>query len=184
MAAIPTNPELGQSDSRGPYIANVFPMWSLCVDHLGYSVIYQYSDTAGGCPECGSGGNAARSQSRIEAIRFVQACDAGHLDDLDWPRLIDHKNQPCNPSHLIWRGTSSSLRFAEIECPRCGSHANMGLIYGTPKRCTGRMPERDNTRPGCDRRATVVQRNASNLRMVELASWACSVCRKRMAGCV
>ena len=168
---LPSNAELGKQDSWYVYSTKAFPTWRLCLNmqkHKGhfYFLHQQYS-----CPLCGSIGKRGS-----EPIRFVKACSAGHMDEVDWYFLAHAENKTCNHHDSFrWHGGGGSLSHVRIECPKCGNSAfSLGWAYGRNWNCTGRYPEREGTwdlpnRPyGCDRKARIVQRQASNLRIPEL----------------
>ena len=165
LLRIPTNSELKLPDETGIYACFPFPSWSLCLRH---NSLYQYDERHGGCPRCPRSGEKARS--KFETIPFVLACPEGHMDDVDWRRLINHRLVNCQPRFFSWTGGGSTLGNVEIECPSCQQSVNMGEVYRNSHPCSGRHPERGPDRPGCSVRARVLQRNASNLRMVDTAS--------------
>lgn len=167
LVRIPTNAELQRPEQEGIYLSNEFPEWSLCVSH---GIIYRYTAENGGCPKCPKSANPRiiRSRSRGEAISFIRACLEGHMDDLDWLKLIpSHRSSNCRPKYLQWNGGGSSLRNVTIQCPQCHDSANMGEIYIRPHRCSGRFPERGDSQMDCKARSRILQRNSTNLRMVK-----------------
>lgn len=169
---VPTNAERSRPDNDGIYTANAFPGWSMCAVH---GIIYQYRDGIGGCPRCSPSvdGWSARARARAQATRFVRVCREGHLDDLDWPRLFRHKRAGCAPSYLHWLGGAGALPSILLECPECGARISMEQVYLQTYPCMGRLPEQERgsvQRPGCTERAHVLQRNATNLRIAEVAT--------------
>lgn len=172
IVRLPSNAELGKPEGENIYWTKPFPRWSLCTRH---SILY----TGKTCPQCfnESGEQTSWDKANREAVRFVRACPAGHLDDVDWV-YITHSNltdNNCRPSWLRWKSTGSALRYIDIECPDCGASINLGLAYGREWPCSGRFPEREGNyypnRPGdCDQKARIIQRGASNLRITEIVS--------------
>lgn len=173
IVRLPSNAELGIPENTEIHDTSPFPSWALCTRH---QVLYH--KLAGGgnprqaCPLCPVHFNEwnAWQQVRRQAIRFVQVCLRGHLDDVNWIGLIRHLKQPCQPLYLEWKGAGSALRNITILCPECGGKVNLGLAYSMPLACSGRFPERGRGRSFCDVEAKMIQRGASNLRMSELYS--------------
>ncbi len=173
IVRLPSNAELGLPDNTEIYETSSFPAWALCTRH---QVLYHKQPGVGNprqaCPRCPIYPSDRESwqQVRRQAIRFVQVCLKGHLDDVNWVGIVKHLKRPCQPSYLYWRGAGSALRNINIVCPDCGGSVNLGLAYSLPLTCSGRLPELGAARPGCDAEAKMIQRGASNLRMPELYS--------------
>ncbi|MFQ5576665.1 MAG: DrmB family protein, partial [Anaerolineae bacterium] len=168
---LPSNAEINELDSNWIYSTDPFPRWALCVRH---GVLYRktnYSD-ARACPRCEPLGNKFEAWKQVhrQAIRFVRACAAGHLDDVNWVGIISHNRNDCSPSFLFWRGGGGSLRQIDIVCPICNASINLGIAYSREWPCSGCFPEWDrNHRPGnCDQPSKIIQRGAANLRISEL----------------
>lgn len=172
IVRLPSNAELGSPEGENIYWTKPFPQWSLCTRH---SILYIGKT----CPQCfnESGEQPSWDKANREAVRFVRACPAGHLDDVDWV-YVAHSNSPnkkCQPSWLRWKSSGGALRYIDIECPNCGAAINLGLAYAREWPCSGRYPEREGNyypnRPGdCDQNARIIQRGASNLRITEIVS--------------
>jgi len=164
---LPSNAELGEPDHRWIYSTDSFPRWSLCTRH---QILYRGVTGNRACPRCPPHANAfeAWDQAHKQAIRFVRACPAGHLDDVDWVGIIPHTGEGCSPGYLYWRGGGGALRHINIVCPNCNTSINLGVAYARGWRCSGRFPEEGTNRPGCDQDSRVIQRGAANLRISEL----------------
>lgn len=142
-----------------------FPGWALCIDHW---ILYRLRD---GCPRCQGG------RTRKQAIRFIRACAAGHMDDVDWYSLV-HGSRHCRRTDsnewYEWIGGGGSLADLRVRCPACGSEGNLGQAYNRGWPCSGRFPEREAPGTGADRpqdcqfQARIIQRQASNLRVPDL----------------
>lgn len=100
----------------------------------------------------------------VTPLRFVGACVKGHLQDIDWRRLL-HGNDPClEPMWLIEEGTSADLGDLEIACG-CSKTLSLGTATkpGRLGRCQGRQPwlGADASEP-CDERLRLLIRSAIN----------------------
>lgn len=159
---LPTNADMQIPDERVLFRTGRFPRWALCQDHR---VLYELSsrDTTR-CPSCNP-----RKVARHEAIRFVRACPRGHLDDVDWKRIIHRANPACDGGLFDWIETGSTLRDITIRCRDCGSQATLQDVYNGTWTCSGRFLE-SGYQEMCDEKASVILRNASNLRIPEIVS--------------
>ncbi|MFP8941738.1 DrmB family protein [Streptomyces fenghuangensis] len=171
ITRVPTNAELERSSDTPIYPTDGFPVWSLCTQHRPHQVLYEMVN---GCPECPPmSSQQRREKAGREAIRFVLACESGHLDDVYWHGLV-HQGGGCSTKHYLWHGGGRALRLVHIECPRCHATANFGQAYAKSWRCSGRIvehggrPDRDAVQ--CTQRARIVQRGAANLRLSLLQS--------------
>lgn len=170
---LPSNAELGEPETKVLYKTRRFPSWSLCTTH---NILYRKSkDDEGVCPKCPSVKDyreAWLTASR-QSIRFVRACPAGHLDDVDWVGIIHHLREDCKPTYLLWHG-SGALKNIYIKCPSCQAEINLGRAYSTPWHCSGRYPEKESEGnlffTDCKEDARIIQRGAANLRIPEIAS--------------
>lgn len=165
IARIPTNAELGWPTDDAVYPTERFPYWALCLRHPPDQILYPVRS---GCPRCPP---AQRFAAGTAAIRFVLACPAGHLDEVNWSRIVHPAGGTCRPDHYIWHGGGRALRHVFIECPVCGNRQNFGSAYGRPWVCSGRQPEIEQApSPGCTAVARIMQRGAANLHMPIVAS--------------
>jgi hypothetical protein len=173
IVRLPANAELGLPESQDIYRTRPFPAWALCTYH---QILYHKRAGAGNprqaCPRCSLRDSEPEAWQRVrqQAIRFVQVCLRGHLDDVNWIGIIQHRRNPCRPSYLVWQGGGSALRNIDVLCPDCGGSMNLGLAYGREWSCTGRFAEQGGRFEDCDVRAHLLQRGASNLRMTEIYS--------------
>ena len=175
IVRLPSNAELGEPDSSGIYRTKRFPTWSLCTRHR---ILYRKNRSDNqACPQCSgfpSPGDAW-SQANRQAIRFVRACPAGHLDEVDWNYLV-HRGASCSATWLQWQGGGGALRNINIRCPVCSRETNLGLAYSQAWPCSGRFPEQEPVsvsapiRAGCTEDSKILQRGAANLRISELVS--------------
>jgi hypothetical protein len=167
---LPSNAELQKTENQYIYKTKPFPNWKLCLNIPGHNGDFYVLYSTFSCPLCGSSGRRGR-----EAIRFIKACPAGHMDEVDWYVLAHGRSHTCQQqSWFRWFGGGGALANIEIECPACGNRKiSLGTAYGIDWNCTGRFPEREPPdsppiRPGCKEKAKIIQRQASNLRIPEL----------------
>jgi hypothetical protein len=137
-----------------------FPGWYLCPDHW---LLYSRR-----CPECGK-------RETGHAVRFVMACPAGHLDDVNWRYLLHGDRRCAREEGFRWIGGRSSVGQIELECPGCGVRTRLASAYQREWNCTGRRPEAEPPgegpyRSACRERAYLIQRQAINLRLPELVT--------------
>jgi len=162
---IPTNLELNVSEAYPVFATGRFPKWSLCEKH---DYLFQMSKTDGtNCPGClqESGTGSARRQ----AIRFVRACPAGHLDDVDWHGMIHDSSVTCNCTVYEWRSQGSSLSNVIIYCPECNGQVKLSDVYNRTKLCTGRFQERPSSpASACTATAQVTLRGSTSLRIPDI----------------
>ncbi|MEW6277562.1 MAG: DUF1998 domain-containing protein [Candidatus Eremiobacterota bacterium] len=168
---LPSNAELQRPDLDPVYETRGFPVWSLCVRH---NILYRHrvGQNRTGCPQCGTRSDRweAYRESRREAIRFVMACPAGHLDEVNWVGLIRHKAPGCSPDHLRWKASGSSLRGVAVQCPTCQQSFNLGEAYQRTFDCRGARPELRQEHADCRQKARITQRGAANLFIPEVLS--------------
>ncbi len=82
-------------------------------------------------------------------VRFLVACERGHLDDFPWHFFV-HRGEPCgNPNQgtlrLYERGVSGEASDIVVECEGCGARRNMAEAFGDERKkhlpaCRGRHP--------------------------------------------
>lgn len=91
--------------------------------------------------------------SKVQPIRFTRACRMGHIDDIDWQKLIHPSRQDVESCRrkLLWIaevGASGDLGDVRVRCSGCGAEVRMSaaaLRYndvGEPTLgyCAGRRP--------------------------------------------
>lgn len=168
----------GRRDARGRIIlrdrqipVSRFPNWHFCPScNLLQHTDYWRSDI--GKPElsCGdcSGRPGLPRQQFVVPVRFVVACENGHLGEFPWQKWCDHR-ETCDrkkPLKLVSEGAGLSGLF--VFCTGCGGKKSMGSAFseGALQRvghsCSGRSPWLPKPAEPCDKQATVIQRGASN----------------------
>jgi hypothetical protein len=116
--------------------------------------------------------NKAKGQPpTVLPVRFLVACEQGHLDDFPWIDYVHRKRGgPCASPMLRLRewGVSGSVSEVQVSCDTCGSKERMRDAFGEdgksvlPK-CKGRRPHlRDFAEKGCTEEMRCILLGASN----------------------
>ena len=102
-------------------------------------------------------------RNEVTPIRFVGACEKGHLQDINWKWVI-HGDDPCEET--IWledRGTSADPTDTRIVC-NCGKQISLkeAFIKGRLGKCKGKRPWLlDEDPEGCDENLRLLTRTAT-----------------------
>lgn len=110
----------------------------------------------------------------VVPVRFVRACPAGHLGEIQWSAFI-HGNTPCGRNLWIEEfGTSGDLDSVSIHC-ECGLHRPMSDAanrnMGALGRCDGARPWLGpSSREECGENSRLLVRSASNAYFPQLMS--------------
>lgn len=155
----------------GRLVAVRFPQWLQCrrCDRIAPENIW--GDDPGRayrfCVACTS---KAPGQNKIFVIpvRFVMACEGGHLDEFPWHQWVAHKADCQNTNgYLALRAERAGLAGLIVSCSKCGSRRSLDGIFGEEtwkgQRCSGRRPWLHGRNEQCGRRPRALQRGASNL---------------------
>jgi hypothetical protein len=158
----------------GPHIgAVVFPLWFVCdhVEDAGNGQkrrrLLRWSDLDPANRNTFRDGGKSRP---VTPIRFVAACDHGHIQDVDWKWIV-HRGEKCGaPLYLEERGTSGDTRDTAIVCG-CGKRFVLSQAYvptqsgasGSLGRCGGHRPWLgDDFREECGEPLKLLNRTATN----------------------
>jgi hypothetical protein len=161
-----------ESDEQRALVAVRFPSWLQCpqCDRIAREPRWNYDPGRAGriCQECT---NKAPSRENVFVIpvRFVMACEAGHLDEFPWHSWVGHKEGCTNrDGFLRLRSEQAGLAGLILSCPKCGARRSMDGIFSkdTWQRfsdCRGRRPWLAAGPETCTHKPRAVQRGASNL---------------------
>lgn len=103
-------------------------------------------------------------KSEVTPIRFVCACENGHLQDIDW-RWIVHEGEPCEEAMWVEeKGTSADPADMTVVCG-CGKGRSLQELFqpGRLGNCRGERPwllDRDPN--GCGQKLKLLTRTATN----------------------
>lgn len=103
-------------------------------------------------------------KSDVTPIRFVCACDNGHLQDIDW-RWVVHGSNPCHEAMWVEeKGTSADPADTNIVCG-CGRRLSLQDTFqpGRLGKCRGERPWLlDRDPDGCGENLKLLTRTATN----------------------
>ena len=158
----------------------VFPTWFVCeaeiVSQAGSREVrrrrlvrWSELDPAGGRRRY-----SLESGRKVEVtpIRFVAGCEKGHLQDIDWRRVV-HGDATCRePMWLVETGTSADPRDTQIVCD-CGQLLTLEQAFqrGRLGRCRGDRPWLGDEDPvRCDSWLRLLTRTATNAYFPQVAT--------------
>ena len=157
----------------GPFVgAVVFPLWFVCdqVEDRGKSEkrrrLLPWSALDPGNRKTFRDEGKAQP---VTPVRFVAACDRGHIQDVDWKWVV-HRGEKCSaPLYLEERGTSGDTRDTAIVCG-CGKRFLLAQAYvpafgggGPLGRCGGHRPWLgEEFREECTEPLKLLHRTATN----------------------
>ncbi len=174
LVAAPTD------DTDNPFASGVgvpyvrFPTWLFCKSCRRMSRWNSGMEEIGKVPAC----TKCARKPQLVPMRVVQACAAGHLDDIDWVWFA-HLAQPgaertCDIRtelrfETVTTASSTGLDSLLVRCGACGSARSLAGI--TARRaledlkfsCNGAHPWARGSAEHCDQAVRAVQRGASNL---------------------
>jgi hypothetical protein len=103
-------------------------------------------------------------KSEVTPIRFVGACENGHLQDIDWKWVV-HGGEPClEPMWVEERGTSADPADMTVVCG-CGKQLSLQTLFqpGRLGTCRGERPWLLDREPnGCTQKLKLLTRTATN----------------------
>jgi len=165
------------SDGRAEHLpsgvlAPIFPAWFVCeqVDTTtvgGKSarrrrlVRWQDLDTRGGRRKFSFDDG---KKSDVTPIRFVCACEKGHLQDINWKWVVHGAEACLEPMWIEEKGTSADPADTSVVCG-CGKQLSLQELFqpGRPGNCRGERPWLlDRDPDGCDQKLKLLTRTATN----------------------
>ena len=124
------------------------------------------------------------NNKKLTPMRFVMACEKGHIEDIDWRYWVHSYKTSTNDACKVHdqlefksKENSSGASLATVSCRACGaSRAIKGIsqkkaLTSIGIKCRGRQPwERADKEVKCDGEVRAIQRGASNLYYPKLIS--------------
>jgi len=105
----------------------------------------------------------------LSTVRFIGICKNGHMQDLDWNKIV-HRGKRCgNKDVFVWSEKKGDVFGGlEIRCPVCGKVAGLKEIYNTSQSCRGILAHtHNNEEEGCDKNISVTLKTASDVYLPE-----------------
>lgn len=164
------------SNEAGRLVGVRFPQWLQCPRcHLlkqSRSWSEDPGDPALYCSEC-SVDAGGRNRIHVVPVRFVVACENGHLEEFPWDWWVRHKDG-CSQSEATSRrqlklegSATAGMAGLILSCGKCGARRSLEGCFGPeaiPGQCHGRRPWLGTgNEEACSATQKVVQRGASNL---------------------
>ncbi len=167
-----------------PYIQGIrFPKWMICplCDRLDKEDKFDQEpgDPSRWCTKCS---NKKGSRVHVVPVRFVAACENGHIEDFPWKRFLAKESgrELCeeNSCKLVLSsdGTSFALESIFISCEQCRARASLGGIFAKNLfkalgfRCSGNRPWIGDKEKGCPAFMKTIQPDASNIYFAKVVS--------------
>lgn len=168
LPPVMTDQDLKKYNDR--LVAAQFPHWHQCpkCNRIGQTGLWApiVGRAALQCPFCTDG-----HPVYVVPVRFVMACEHGHLQDFPWHRWVGHEQGCKGRSGFLYLNTrSAGLAGLFVSCPECKASASLEGIFAEQTweslghRCDGRRPwlaGADET--GCAKTPRAMQRGATNL---------------------
>lgn len=161
-----------QKDESRSLVGVRFPRWLQCrVCHVVKPAGKWQREPGKPWRVCGTCTAKAPGKRRVHAVpvRFVVACDHGHLDDFPWDFWVGHKAGCSRSKPLVLKAEGAGLAGLMLRCMTCESSRSMDGIFSRRAlaglKCSGRRPWLATAPEDCKTTdpPRVLQRGASNL---------------------
>jgi hypothetical protein len=152
-------------------IAARFPEWLQCPECDRIAPARKWTEDDGRAYRyCSTCTHKAPGQRKVFVIpvRFIMACEGGHLDEFPWHFWVGHRPDCKNREGFLYlKAEQPSLAGLMLHCDKCGVRKSMEGVFskGTWKNfnCRGRRPWLAEADEQCSRNPRALQRGASNL---------------------
>jgi len=153
-----------------------FPQWLFCPSCRKMTRWSINSEKTGETPRCGK----CRGKKELVPMRFVMACEKGHMSDIDWSWWAHSRSNVaadgrCSSQELSFRSVANrggGLASLEVRCEKCGEGrslegiASKNSMQSIGVRCSGKQPWEfvpQGTNIECEHTPQGLQRGATNL---------------------
>jgi len=168
----PVLPEGTSRYGELPVAAVRFPKWLQCpkCDLLKIASKWSHEpgDPARYCAQC-SDGLPHSERVYVVPVRFVAACEDGHIEDFPWNRWVGHKPSCSANNPLKLRSIGAGLSGLVLSCTECGSSRSMQGAFAKTAlsslgcSCSGNRPWLSTNDSECNKTIRALQRGASNI---------------------
>jgi hypothetical protein len=151
-----------------PLYAARFPAWLQCpvCSTLRRGRNAWAHDPGDPAPYCASCSAQKGQRVHVVPVRFICACDRGHLDEFPWDLWVGHQDSCRKEGALKLEAKGAGLAGLVLKCSECGSARNMEGIFSREAlkglTCRGYRQWLGGDPEQCDRPIRVLQRGASN----------------------
>lgn len=164
----------GQPDPAA-LVARRFPEWLQCPSCEFLRPAGKWAHDPGSaaryCAPCTSDQVGGKKVFAVP-VRFVAACEKGHLDEFPWKWWVRHKEGCRNADRFKLTSVAPGLAGLVVACLECGSRRSLDGVFSKSAlaglECKGRRPWLQTNDQSCDCTGDggsfrVLQRGASNL---------------------
>lgn len=156
-------------DDTSTLVAVRFPEWLQCPACHKIRPASKWGKVLGKayryCPECSEELGGSKKLFVIP-VRFVAACEYGHLEEFPWDSWVGHKESCQNRRNLVLKSEAAGLAGLILRCPVCKANRSMDGIFRKSEftfKCNGKRPWLANGEVCIGGRLVAMQRGASNL---------------------
>lgn len=167
----PVAPDSLKDDHAKALVAVRFPNWLQCPQCNRVGEARDWADDPGKaalyCPQCRKA-SPGSSRGFVVPVRFVMACESGHLDEFPWHWWVGHAEGCKRPRFLNLNTEGPGLAGLILSCPVCKARHSMDGVFSQEtwnrfSDCRGRKPWLPVGDDDCRLKARALQRGASNL---------------------
>ena len=143
-----------------------FPRWLQCSQCQRLREEDRWNDKGPGRPErfCKRCSDEEGSTLFVVPVRFIVACERGHIDDFPWQPWI---GCTCLGPDLSLKTIGAGLAGKVVECAKCGLSKSLEGAFSRfalkDHKCSGKRPWLGAALEPCTRTPRVLQRGASNV---------------------
>ncbi|MGV6994641.1 DrmB family protein [Desulfovibrio sp. QI0430] len=169
---LPPKRLIGPNNTSPALLAARFPNWLQCPQCNRLAPAAKWGNEAGRpwrrCQHCSTKGHTIFAIP----VRFVMACEKGHLDEFPWHLWVGHKDKECNGEYGFLKLTAEGPGLAGLvlSCPKCGASKTLDGIFSAKNwknrnfRCSKKRPWLGDVDPQpCTHVPRAMQRGASNM---------------------